>query len=201
VLGHRNIALAAGTMLCWITCLVSISAFLPNYLLDHLRLDFASMSKVMSAIGLGSMMGSLMLPFLSDIIGRKAVMLLSAACSFLCLLALQGSGAQVGALFGILFAVHFFNNALITMTVGPLCAESVPPALMATASGLVVAVGEIFGGGIAPMIVGKVASVLGIQAILWPPVAMTGIGFFLCLFLAEPEHAEQGAALPVPDPS
>ena len=54
---------------------------------------------------------------------------------------------DVGILFAFLFLVHFFNNALIALTVGPLCSEAVPTTLMATASGLVIAVGELFGGG------------------------------------------------------
>ncbi len=184
-LKHRNIMLGAFTMLCWITCLISTSAFLPNYFLDHMGLSFGSMSKVMSAIGLGSMMGSLLLPFLSDRIGRKPVMLLASVGSLLGLIALSNCGPQIGLLFMVLFFVHFFNNALITMTVGPLCAESVPPALMATASGLVVAVGEIFGGGIAPIIVGHIAAGFGIQAILWLPIGFTFVGLILCLFLTE----------------
>jgi fucose permease len=81
--------------------------------------------------------------------------------------------------------VHFFNNALITLTVGPLCSETVPAALMATASGLVIAVGELFGGGIAPVIVGQVAERIGIGRILWLPILMMAIGFLLSLFTRE----------------
>ena len=58
-------------MLCWLTCLITTSAFLPNYLIDYLKLPFAQMSGIMSAIGLGSTVGTLALPWLSDAIGRK----------------------------------------------------------------------------------------------------------------------------------
>lgn len=185
VLRQRNIAIGSLSILCWMTCLITTSAFLPNYLLDHLGLDFTAMSSVMAAIGLGSMLGSLFLPYLSDRIGRKRVMVMAAAGSLVCLLALSQAGPQVAILFALLLGVHFFNNALITMTVGPICAESVPLALMATASGLVIAVGEIFGGGIAPMIVGLIARDFGIDAILWLPIALTSLGTMLCLFLVE----------------
>ena len=50
---------------------------MPNYLLDHLHVTFGQMSEVMSAIGFGSMAGTLILPWLSDRIGRKLVMILS----------------------------------------------------------------------------------------------------------------------------
>jgi sugar phosphate permease len=94
---------------------------------------------------------------------------------------LANTGPQVSALFTALFAVHFFNNALIALTVGPLCAEAVPVPLMATASGLVIAVGELFGGGVAPVVVGRVAQHFGIEHVLWLPIAMMLIGLCLCL--------------------
>jgi hypothetical protein len=80
--------------------------------------------------------------------------------------------------FAWLFLVHFFNNALITLTVGPLCIEAVPASLMATACGVVMAVGELFGG-LAPVIVGRVAQRLGIEHVLWLPIAMAAVGFLL----------------------
>jgi fucose permease len=101
------------------------------------------------------------------------------------LLLLAGAGAQVHTLFGLLFMVHFFNNALITLTVGPLCSESVPAPLMATASGVVIAVGELFGGGIAPVVVGQLAQRVGIEHILWLPSIMMAVGLAISLFTRE----------------
>jgi predicted MFS family arabinose efflux permease len=172
-------------MLCWLTCLITTSAFLPNYFIDYLKLPFSQMSGIMSAIGLGSTAGTLALPWLSDFIGRKPVMILSTVGALCSLLLLATSGAQMAPLFGFLFMVHFFNNALITLTVGPLCSETVPAALMATASGLVIAVGELFGGGIAPVIVGQVAERIGIGRILWLPIVMMALGFLLSIFTRE----------------
>jgi MFS family permease len=78
VLGYSNIRIQMLLMLCWLTCLVTTSAFMPSYLLDHLHLGFAQMGTVMSAIGFGATAGTLLLPWLSDRTGRKPVMLLSA---------------------------------------------------------------------------------------------------------------------------
>jgi predicted MFS family arabinose efflux permease len=185
VLGYRNVRLGGGLMLCWLTCLITTSAFLPNYFIDHLQLPFAQMSGVMSAIGIGSTVGTLALPWLSDSIGRKPVMVLSTAGALVSLCLLASAGAQVPVLFALLFMVHFFNNALITLTVGPLCSESVPAHLMATASGVVIAIGEFFGGGVAPVVVGQVAQRIGIQHILWLPCLMMGLGLILSLFTRE----------------
>ena len=81
--------------------------------------------------------------------------------------------------------MHLFNNGLITLTVGPICTETVPVGLMATASGVVIAIGEFFGGGLAPILAGQMAERFGIQNILWLPQATLAGGFLLCLFLIE----------------
>jgi predicted MFS family arabinose efflux permease len=185
VIAFRNVRVAAVLMLCWLTCLITTSAFMPNYLVDHLKLPLDRMGSVMSAIGLGATVGTLLLPWLSDRLGRKWVMALSSVGALGALVLLQNTGAVVGALFGFLFLVHFFNNALITLTVGPLCSEAVPVHLMATASGLVIAVGELFGGGLAPVIVGRAAQRFGIEHVLWLPIVMIGIGFLLCLTIQD----------------
>ena len=185
VLSYSNIRVLMVLMLCWLTCLVTTSALMPNYLLDHLKLSFGEMGTIMSAIGLGSMAGTLILPWLSDGIGRKPVMLISTVGAGASLLTLNALGPLVGPLFAALFMVHFFNNALITLTVGPLCAETVPPALMATASGVVIATGEFFGGGLSPVIGGQVAERFGIDHVLWLPIGAMALGFVLCTMLKE----------------
>jgi predicted MFS family arabinose efflux permease len=180
-LSHSNVRVAALLMLCWLTILITTSAFMPNYLVDHHHLPLALMSGIMSAIGLGATVGTLLLPWASDKLGRKAMMGLSSLGALASLILLASSGANAVPLFGFLFLVHFFNNALITLTVGPLCSEAVPAALMATASGLVIAVGELVGGGLMPVIAGHVALRFGIDHILWLPIAGAGAGFVLCL--------------------
>ena len=65
-------------MLCWLSCNIVIAALFPSYLVDHLGLDMQQMGLVLSSLGFGGAIGSLTLPLLSDRIGRKPVMLLSA---------------------------------------------------------------------------------------------------------------------------
>jgi predicted MFS family arabinose efflux permease len=185
VLAFRNIRVAMLLMLCWLTCLMTASALLPNYLVDHVGLSIGKMGGVMSAIGIGSAVGTITLPWLSDRIGRKPVLLLASAGGVVALAMLSRTGAAPAQLFAWLFLVHFFNNAAITLTVGPLCAETVPAALMATASGVVIAVGELFGGGLAPVIAGHVATAFGIDKLLLLPMATLSLGFLLSLLIIE----------------
>jgi len=185
VLAIRNIRIGALMMLCWLTCLMTTSAFLPNYLLDHLHLTFMQMAQVMSSIGIGATCGTVLLPWLSDKVGRKRVMILSALGALAGLLGLVFVATSVGGLFIAVFIVHFFNNPLITLTVGPLCQESAPIGLAATASGLVIAVAELFGGGLAPALAGWLAMRFGINCILWPPIVMMGVGIVLASIIDE----------------
>ena len=190
VLRYRNIRLLMCAMFCWLTCLIITSAFLPSYLVDHLGLPETDMGIVMSAIGFGAVVGTILLSALSDRIGRKPVMILSAIATLVALLCFGAIGPSVGTLFAGLFVIHFFNNALITLTVGPISTETVPAVLMTTASGVVIAAGELLGGGLAPMLGGWVAQNFGINHILWLPIATLAIGTLICLTLDETHPAK-----------
>jgi hypothetical protein len=56
---------------------------------------------------------------------------------------------------------------------------------MATASGVVIACGEFFGGGLAPILGGRAAEAFGIGHILWLPIGAVAIGLVLGLGLKE----------------
>jgi predicted MFS family arabinose efflux permease len=185
VLRFRNIRLLMAGMFCWLTCLIVTSAFLPSYLVDHLRLREPDMGIVMSAIGFGAVAGTILLSALSDRIGRRPVMIVGSIAALVGLIAFGAIGPNIGGLFACLFAIHFFNNALITMTVGPIAIETVPPAMITTASGVVIAAGELLGGGLAPMLGGWVAQLVGIEHILWLPIATMAAGVMICLALDE----------------
>lgn len=194
---YRNIRLNIVGMLCWLTCLVVLTALLPNYLVDYLRLNMQQMGYVLSAIGFGGMLGTLTMPALSDRIGRKPVMILSVIGAAVFLTLLARTGASPGALFLYLMLTLLFVFSMITLTVAPLSAESVPAGLMSTASGLVVGVGEVFGGGIAPAIAGYVAKHFGIQYIMTLGFIALAIGFVIVISLKEtaPAHVARRAAL------
>ena len=185
VLGFRNIRLLMALMLCWLTCLITTSALMPSYLIDFHKLSQEQMGGIMSAIGLGSTIGTLALPTLSDMVGRKPVMIGSTLGVAGSLWMLSVAGNDPAMLFIWLGAVHLFNNACITLTVGPMCAETVPPNLMATATGVVIACGELGGGGLAPIAAGQVADHFGIEHILWLPLGAMGAALVISLFLTE----------------
>lgn len=185
VFRYRNIPLNMLGMLCWLICLVVLSALMPSYLIDYMGLSMAQMGYVMSAIGLGGTLGTLVMPGLSDRLGRKPVMLVSVIGTAVGLWLLMRTGADPLRLWLFLAITLFFVFSMICLTVGPISAESVPATLMSTASGVVVGVGEIFGGGIAPVIAGYVAQNFGIQYIMHLAAAALVLGLLVVLLLEE----------------
>ncbi|SDI50534.1 Predicted arabinose efflux permease, MFS family [Paraburkholderia steynii] len=185
VLRYRNVTLSFVGMLCWLTCLIVLSALMPNYLTDYLHLTLEQMGFVLSAIGAGGTLGGLTMPALSDRIGRKPVMVVSVVGAFAGLWFLSRTGADPAALFCELLITIFFVFSMIMLTVGPICAEAAPATLMTTASGLVIGVGEVFGGGVAPSLAGYVAKHFGIQYIMALGMGALVVGLMVVLSLKE----------------
>ena len=145
IFSHRNVPLAMLALLCAMTGVFVLFAIMPNYLVDTLKLTGARMGFVTSAIGLGGMLGQLALPAASDFIGRRGATLLSFSLSALCLWIFIRTGADLTALFALLAITAFFNFGALAILAGPIPAEAAPPRLVATAAGLVIGTGEIFG--------------------------------------------------------
>ncbi len=185
VFAYRNIPLNMIAMLCWLNALIVITAMLPSYMIAYLKLDLPSMGLALSGIGFGATAGDLIMLWLSDRIGRRTVGLIDVVGSVVFLALFAKAGPHVPTLFMLLFGTAFFLHNLIPLTAGPLSIEAVPPSLMTSATGLVIGVGEIFGGGVAPIIAGFVAHSYGIQAIL--PMAIAGLllGLIVLMFVRE----------------
>jgi MFS family permease len=187
MLRYRNVLFNTLGMFCWLSCLVVLSAFMPNYLTDYLGLTIEAMGFVLAGIGVGSFMGMIVLPALSDRIGRKTVMLIGLALELIGLLILPHIGAEPLKLFVALLAITFLNAGVVSITVGPLTSESVPRSLAGAATGVVVGFGEIFGGAMAPAFAGVIAQSYGISHILQIATAAIVLGILtVILGIKEP---------------
>jgi predicted MFS family arabinose efflux permease len=193
---HRNVPLAMLTLMCAMTGIFVQAAMMPNYLTDYLKLSIADMGFVTSAIGFGGCLGQFGLPAVSDFIGRKPATLLSFLVSaiFLYLFA-QADASSLTTLFGLLFVAALFNFAALAILAGPVAAEAAPIGMVASVAGLVIGAGEIFGGGIAPAIAGRIAQSSGIQNTLLFAIGGQLLGLVLALLLKETAPRKVGDTL------
>jgi MFS family permease len=198
VLAHRSVIFNAIGMCCWVSCLVILSALLPNYLTDHLKLGLGDMGWVLSGQGIGSLAGAVTLPALSDRYGRRLVLLLSVIVEIVALSAFMRTGATPPALFALLLVASWANAGNLTITIGPLTIDSVPHDLVNTATGIVVGLGEIVGGALAPAAAGGLAQHAGIAIV--PALALGAIvvGFAVTVFGIREPQKEHERWSPVP---
>jgi len=88
-------------------------------------------------------------------------------------------------LFVLLFISAGFAFGLLSLITGPIAAEAAPLGMIASTTGIIVGVGEIFGGGIAPAIAGGLASKYGLQAPLFMALAGLAVGVLVSAFYKE----------------
>ncbi|GLC95478.1 MFS transporter [Cupriavidus sp. TA19] len=166
LLVRRNVIVATAAILCAMSGIFVIGAMVPTYLVTVLHLDTQSMGFVASAVGFGGFFGSFCLAGISDYIGRRPTALIAFAAAAVLLYFFSCTGSNPKLLFALLFGVAFFAIGLLSLLSGPVATEAAPPGLVASTIGLVSGVGEIFGGGVAPVIAGFVAQHFGLARTL-----------------------------------
>ncbi len=199
VFKHRNVALAMLTLMCAMAGIFVLAAMMPVYLQVYLKLNTEQMGFVFSAIGFGGFIGQFALPAISDVIGRKPATLISYAVAAVFLYLFINTGAEsLPILFALLFGAALFNFAALAILAGPVAAEAAPLGMVASVAGLVIGAGEVFGGGIAPVISGWIADNHGIQYTLWFALGGQVLGTVIALFLKETAPRRVAAAGAVP---
>ena len=195
---HRNVPLAMLTLMCAMGGIFVMGAMMPSYLTDFLGLSVQQMGYVTAAIGFGGALGQFAMPTLSDFIGRKVTILISYLLAAVFIWLFVRTGAEnLAVLFWLLFFAALFNFSALATLAGPVAAEAAPVGMIASVAGLVIGAGEVFGGGIAPMIAGQIAASSGIQNVFTFVIASLVVGFVIALFLKEtaPRKVEGPVAL------
>lgn len=185
VIKARNVVLGALCLLAAMSCIFVLGAMVPSYLVDFLHLRPVTMGLVMSGMGWGGFLGEFMVAGISDRIGRRPATALAFLGAAVGTWFFAHASADPWLLFGWLSFTAFFALGLTSILAGPVASEAVSPALMSSSVGVVAGAGEIFGGGIAPVIAGFVAKTYGIAHIFVIPLAGLAIGLVLSLALKE----------------
>lgn len=155
-----------------------------------LKLTQEQMGFVTSPLGFGGFVGQFAVPGISDKLGRKPTAILAFLGAAITVWLFMGIGATPNSLFLMLFLVSFFSLGNVALITGPIATEAAPAGLISAAIGIVVAVGEVFGGGIAPVIGGAIAQSKGIENILWMPLVGVALGAIVSLFVKETAPAK-----------
>jgi MFS family permease len=184
VLKYRNVLLSSIISIPVMGWLYIYTVFSALFLNEVHKFDIATVTFVIAASGVGGFLGEFIMGSISDVIGRKKALSLSA---FLC----AGFGITVALLpigtsaftFGTFFFLYgLFGAGMYPMYLGTLPAESVPPQIAGTAVGVPVAVGETLGAALMPTIAGVLADRFNLFAPMWM-AALTGVFIGLMSFL------------------
>ncbi|MDT0508149.1 MFS transporter [Novosphingobium sp. MMS21-SN21R] len=181
---HRNVILCALISILLVSYLVVCWAFMPLFLTKGRSFSPETMSWLMATLGVSAGLGSFVVPAISDVIGRRPVMIFfSFFGAILPLAAIYYQGPTI-----VLAAIFFFGwglNGLFPMFMATIPSESVDPRLTATLTGVVMGTGEVVGGVLSPIFAGTLADGYGLNAPMWLMLGCTLLAGLCTLGLVE----------------
>lgn len=183
VLRYRNITICLGIACVYIAWFIIIVSFAPTFLVQRKHFSLATMSWVMSAIGVAHVFWGFAVPWISDRVGRKPAMVAFSAISVLAPLFLIYVDSPL--LLGALLVLSYTGLGCFTIFMSTIPAETVPAAYMSTAIGMIMGLGEISGGFVGPTVAGYAADLYGLEMPFWITAVSAAIACLLSLFLAE----------------
>ncbi|HTY61249.1 MAG TPA: MFS transporter [Acidobacteriota bacterium] len=190
---ERNIWICAAMACVMVSWLMLHQNFLPVFLTTLGGLSSSQMSNVMMTTGICAMIVGFLCPALSDRIGRKPVVIGACLISLLTPLAALYFHGPVFILGSLLF-VGWIGTGAFALFMAVIPGETLSARYAASASGLVVCIGEIIGGSCAPPLAGWAADLTSVAAPLKIAFACAIVGSILSFFLKETASVKTGAA-------
>ena len=180
----RNIWICVVMGIALVAYLVITWAFMPLYLTQVRGYSQTDTSWLMGTLGISATIGSFATAGLSDVIGRRPVMI---AMPFISVLLPLGAMYYHGPYMGMvaIFFVGWALNGIFPLFMATIPSESVPPAMAATVFGICMGTCEIIGGAGGPAIAGIVADRVGLEGPLWMMAGLTLIGGVFAFGLEE----------------
>lgn len=163
ILKYRNITLSLLLVALVMLALWTIAIYMPLYLVTVAKMSTEAMGFFMAGYGALGLVWCLVIPIVSNRIGRKPTVIIFSLLAAVPFLAMYlSTGVVAKALFLIFAGILTF---LPLMFFGVIGIETVPPHFAVTASALIMGIGEIFGAAIAPVILGGIADGYGLPVV------------------------------------
>jgi len=183
-LKHRNMWICVVVGVLMVAHFVTTWAFMPLYLVQTKGLDESTTSWIMGTLGIAAAIYSFSIAGLSDVIGRKPVMVwlpLLAVLGPLGAMYWEGSAMGLAAIFFVGWAV----NGVFPIFMATIPSETFKPVHHATVLGLAMGSCEILGGVFGPPIGGWLNDNFGNNSFLWMLVILSIISGFVAMGLKE----------------
>jgi MFS family permease len=176
LLQYNNIKWGIGAACCVFGWWFATLPFISNYFVNTQGMSADDMGKTMGLLGVSGLVSSIIVPGLSDKIGRKKVLYTFISLGVIYPFAvyyLAGSALHLPAMF-----LTYFTMGTIPLVAAVIPSEAVPNHLKAKAIGLITGVAEIIGGVIVPGIAGLLSDTIDPSAFLW----LSGLLALLAIF-------------------
>ena len=183
LLKSRNILLCTLISCVFVTWFIVLISFTPTFLVNARGFSPATMGRLMSCLGVAWVVWGFAVPAISDRIGRRptlvAFSLLAACCPLALLYAPNATSLR------LLLLLTYTGLGCFTLFMATIPAETVSRGVIATALGLIMGLGELVGGFLAPTVAGFAADRFGLSIVMWMSCGGALLAALLSLFLRE----------------
>jgi len=165
LLKSRNIVLCTLISCVFLTWFVILISFTPTFLVSVRGYSAPSMGAIMSCLGAAWVVWGFVVPSISDRIGRRPTLVMFSLIAACCPIALLYAPSPM--VLGVLMVLTYTGLGCFTLFISTIPAETVPREVMATALGMIMGVGELVGGFVAPTVAGFAADQFGLSIVMW----------------------------------
>lgn len=195
-LKFKNVWLGVAISCFFVSWFIVFITFVPTYLVQGKGFRPEQMAMVLTVIGAAQVVWGFVVPALSDRIGRKPAMVIFCLLSLGTPLSVILLDDPISLAAGV--ALTFAGPGCFTLFMATIPAETVPARYLATSMGLVMGIGELAGGVLAPTLAGVAADAYGPASPFWICTVGAAVASALSLFLDETAPAalrRRGATL------
>jgi predicted MFS family arabinose efflux permease len=179
ILKNRNVIVSiigAIFLFAWYVCML---IYTPAVITNVKGLTDVEMSYVMAAFGAGAIVWGVVIPKLSDVLGRKPMVVFGIALACISTFLLNIAPANIPLLIVLAF-LSWSGAAVFVLLTSTIPAESGDPRYVATTVAIIAAIGELVGSTVGAIVMGVVADQYGLE-VMFPVLASCMI---VCLIIS-----------------